>query len=74
MVRVYEEYPFEGNAGLVRHFCQDENGVPYLMEQVETGEKYQEAIDIYPCKYTYIATDIKDVEEPELPQEPDMGV
>ena len=46
----------------------DENGVKYFVRQVETGIDYPEAVDVYPCRYTYEATEnvIKELEdEPE---------
>lgn len=62
MVSVKEQYPFideEGKtyAGLVRHWAEDENGKRYLIKQIETGTEYSEAVDLYPCRYTYEATD-----------------
>ena len=49
-----EQYPFIDEEGvehdnLVKHYS-DENK---LILQVETGVKYAEAIDVYPCRYTY---------------------
>ena len=41
------------NGTLVKH-ASDEG---YLIEQVETGDRYGEAVDIVPCPYTYIETD-----------------
>ena len=41
------------NDTLIRHFS--DNG--YILLQVETGVKYAEAIDVKPCRYTYIETD-----------------
>ena len=53
-----EQYPFIDEEGiehdnLVRHYS-DENK---LILQVETGVKYAEAVDVYPCRYTYEETD-----------------
>lgn len=31
----------------------------FVLEQVETGQQYDEAYDIIPCKYTYKETDVK---------------
>lgn len=41
----------------------------YVLEQVETGSRYEEAYDIIPCQYTYIETEeelptIESIEEP----------
>lgn len=30
----------------------------YMIRQIETGNQYQEAVDILPCAYTYEETDI----------------
>lgn len=38
---------------LVRHYS-DQN---MMMEQVETGIRYEDAIDLIPCRYTYVETD-----------------
>lgn len=40
---------------LIKHYS--DAGV--LMLQVETGIKYAEAVDVVPCRYTYIETDEK---------------
>lgn len=37
---------------LIKHYS-DKN---LMLLQVETGNKYEEAIDIVPCKYTYEET------------------
>jgi hypothetical protein len=29
----------------------------YVLEQVETGARYDEAYDLIPCQYTYVETD-----------------
>lgn len=55
---IIEEYPLimddgSENAGLTKHYSN--NGM--MMRQVETGSEYAEAIDIYPCAYTYEETD-----------------
>ena len=65
MVELKEQYPFvddEGNIrkDLIKHWAEDEEGKKYLILQKETGIKYGEAVDVYPCRYTYEAT-----EEPE---------
>lgn len=41
------------NGTLVRHYS-DKN---LLLLQNETGVKYDEAIDVVPCRYTYTETD-----------------
>ena len=40
---------------LIKHYS--DAGV--LMLQVETGIKYAEAVDVVPCRYTYVETDEK---------------
>lgn len=41
----------------IKHYAEDEQGVKYYIKQVETGVEYDEAIDIIPCRYTYVVTD-----------------
>lgn len=38
---------------LIRHYSD----AGYMLLQVETGAKYSDPIDIYPCPYTYEETD-----------------
>lgn len=49
---------------LIRHYAEDSKGNKYYIKQVETGIIYAEAVDVIPCKYTYVATDEK-IEEVE---------
>ena len=54
---VKEQYPYEDKDGiqhdnLVKHY----SSTGKIILQVETGAKYSEAIDIYPCPYTYKET------------------
>ena len=68
MVEVKEQYPFIDEEGathenLVKHWAEDENGQAYKILQNETGAIYDTAIDVYPCKYTYSATE-EIIEEP----------
>lgn len=51
---------FLRNGTLVKH--TSDKGV--LLEQVETGARYGEAVDIVPCPFTYVETD-----EPTEPEE-----
>jgi hypothetical protein len=44
----------EGNEHIV-----EIEGDFYYIKQIETGIEYEEAIDIIPCKYTYMVTDKK---------------
>lgn len=45
---------------LVRHYSD----AGMMIEQVETGVRYSDAVDVRPCRYTYIETD-----EPIEPEE-----
>ena len=49
---------------LIKHYAEDSQGNKYYILQVETGIEYAEAIDVIPCRYTYIVTD-KKIEEVE---------
>lgn len=44
------EYPYSGNPRLVRTYTDDPDTV---LRQAETGRVYDEAIDTYPCRFTY---------------------
>ena len=55
MIEIKTQYPYE-NEGLIKHYAEDEQGNKYYITQKVTGREYQEAIDIYPCRYTYEAT------------------
>lgn len=55
---IIEQYPFVDEAGiehieLIKHFSDSNKKI----KQVETGAKYSEAVDVYPCRYTYEETD-----------------
>ena len=41
------------------HYAEDEFGKRYYIKQVETGCEYEEAVDVVPCRYTYVATNKK---------------
>lgn len=61
---VKTQYPYIDESGneksnLIKHYAEDENGNKYYIKQVETDIEYSEAVDVYPCRYTYIATDKK---------------
>lgn len=47
-----EEYPYNENPKLIRHYSDT-----FTIIQVETGNEYGEAIDRYPCEYTYIESE-----------------
>ena len=67
-MEIKTQYPYVDEFGvshpnLIKHWV--ENG---KMLQVETGNVYDVAIDIYPCKYTYVIyeetdLDVQDNEE-----------
>lgn len=38
---------------LIKHYSD----LGFMLLQVETGAKYVDPIDVYPCRYTYIETD-----------------
>ena len=42
------------------------------LRQIETGNIYDDAVDVIPCKYTYEETDEPVDPEPEIPEEPDV--
>lgn len=48
---IIEQY--ENNANLERRYS--DKGV--YMRQVETGIEYAEAVDVVPCRYTYVETE-----------------
>lgn len=55
---------FLNNGTLVKHYSDE----GMLILQVETGMKYGEAIDVFPCKYTYTeTTEPANQEEEETP-------
>jgi hypothetical protein len=58
------EYPYIDSNGdkkenLIKHYALDEQGNKYYIKQNETGLVYDEAVDVYPCRYTYTALDEK---------------
>lgn len=50
---IIAEHPFMNKDNLIRHYS-DANKI---IEQVETGNRYEEAVDVFPCRYTYTETD-----------------
>lgn len=50
---IIQEHPYKDNRRLVR--TVSDAGMMIL--QNETGIKYSEAVDVYPCRYTYTETD-----------------
>ena len=47
---ILTEYPYQGNARLIRTYTDDPEKA---ILQTETGRVYDEAIDVYPCRFTY---------------------
>lgn len=50
---------------LIKHYAEDSQCNKYYIKQVETGIEYEEAIDVIPCRYTYVVTN-KKIEEEEM--------
>ena len=48
------EYPYNNNSNLIRHYSDEK----FKIRQIETSIIYDEAVDLYPCRYTYEETDI----------------
>ena len=48
------EYPFNGNKTLIRTYSNNSNKA---LLQVETNAIYDEAIDVYPSRFTYVEID-----------------
>ena len=58
MIEIKTIYPYT-NESLIYHYAEDATGKRFCIKQVETGIIYAEAVDVYPCRYTYEATDIE---------------
>jgi len=54
---IVTEYLRDGT--LVKHYSDS----GYMIEQVETGARYGEAVDIVPCPFTYVETDEREESE-----------
>ena len=52
----------------IRHWSDIGN----YIEQVETGIRYEDAVDVIPCRYSYIETD-EPIPSPEPEPEPNEG-
>ena len=51
---------FLNDGTLIKHYSD----AGYMLLQVETGIKYSDPVDIYPCRYTYEETnELIEVEE-----------
>lgn len=59
-----EQYPWNGRTDRIRHYSD----AGMLIEQEQTGNRYIDAIDVYPTAYTYTETD-EPIPEPEPPEE-----
>lgn len=69
MVEVKRQYPYideNGNerADLEKHYAENELGEKFYIKQLPTEIVYSEAVDVYPSRYTYEATEEK-IEEKE---------
>ena len=59
-----EEYPYAGREDLIRYYS-DAGMTIHQFEfdrfgnRIDTGKEYGEAIDRYPCQYTYEETENK---------------
>lgn len=49
---IITEHPWHGRTDRIRHA----SGSGVMIEQEQTGNRYVEAIDIYPTQYTYRET------------------
>jgi len=50
---IITDYPHNGRTDRIRHYSD----AGMMIRQNETGNEYAEAVDVYPCKYTYTETD-----------------
>lgn len=62
MIELKLQRPFIDENGKVyehleKHYAIDENGTKYKVKQVETGKPFDEAVDSFPCRYAYVATE-----------------
>ena len=69
MVEVKRQYPYideNGNvrADLEKHYAENELGEKFYIKQLPTEIIYSEAVDVYPSRYTYEATEEK-IEQPQ---------
>lgn len=63
---VFEQHPYVDSEGiahddLVKH--ESDSGKPIM--QLETGRVYEEAVDNYPCAYTYVEIENEQEEKEE---------
>ena len=57
---IIPEHPFAGRDDLIRQ----NSDISVKLRKMETGETYDEAVDLVPCPYNYEETDIPIEEEP----------
>lgn len=67
MIEIKTQFPFIDENGktyedLIKTWAEDETGNKFDILQNETGAIYGEAIDLYPCRYTYSVAPIKEDE------------
>ena len=58
---IVTEYPYKGRTDRIKHYSD----IGYTVIQNETGIEYGEAIDIYPCPYTYSEGNLIETESTE---------
>lgn len=51
---ILTEHPFKGNGNLIRTYTDDPTKA---LLQLQTGAVYDEAIDVYPSRFTYVEID-----------------
>lgn len=61
MIKLKTQHPYidfngKERMNLIKTYAEDENGQIYHIIQNETNAKYSEAVDVYPCKFTYSTT------------------
>ncbi len=49
---IITEYPYNGRTDRIKHYSD----AGMVIRQNETGNEYAEAVDVYPCQYTYSET------------------
>lgn len=63
-MKIKTQFPFIDDEGkiysdLIKTYAEDDEGNKYYIIQIETNIKYDTAIDLFPCRYTYVATNEK---------------
>ena len=59
---IVQEYPYNGNDDARIRTYSDSS---MMIKQNDTGIVFIEAVDLYPCKYVYVETEIPIEEEEE---------